>query len=55
MFFNKNQRKMRNPYATIALLSLAATGIVTITNKTKKFIKEKMTDVMGMVKGMKTQ
>ena len=44
---------MRHPYATIAILGLAATGAVSITQKVKCFVKEKGSCVTNMVKGMK--
>ena len=53
MLLNKNGRKMRHPYARIALFGLAVTGAVSIVNKTKRFAKEKMNSVSNMVRGMK--
>ena len=53
MFFNKKDHKRRNPYMGIALFSLAATGMVSIINKGKHFIKEKTANVTNMMKEMK--
>ena len=53
MIKSKKGRMMRHPYATIAILGLAATGAVSITQKVKCFVKEKGSCVTNMVKGMK--
>ena len=53
MFFNKKDHKRRNPYMGIALFSLAATGVVSIISKGKRFIKEKTESVTNMMKEMK--
>ena len=53
MFMNKNGRKMRYPYARLALFGLAATGAASIFNKSKRFIKNKMNSVSDMMKSMK--
>ncbi len=53
MLLNKNGRKMRHPYAKIAVFGLAATGVASIVSKSKKFIKDKKESITHMVKGMK--
>ena len=53
MFMNKSGRKMRHPYASLAILGLAAVGVVSIVNKGKKLVKEKADCISGMVKSMK--
>ena len=53
MFFNKKDHKKRHPYMGIALFSLAATGVVSIISKGKRFIKEKASSVTNMMKEMK--
>ena len=54
MFFKKKDHKRRNPYMGIALFSLAATGVVSIFSKGKRFIKEKAANVTNMMKEMKS-
>ena len=44
---------MRHPYAFMAIFGLATAGVVSITNKTKKFFKEKMKCMSDAVKDMK--
>ena len=51
MLFNKNGRKMRHPYAKLAILGLAATGAWSIVSKTKQFAKEKINSISSVVKG----
>lgn len=53
MLFNKNGRKMRHPYARLAILGLAATGVWSIVSKTKQFATEKINSISHMVKGNK--
>lgn len=53
MLNGKKGRMMRHPYASLAFFGLAATGVVSITKKTKKFFKEKMRCVSDAVKDMK--
>ena len=53
MFFNKKDHKRRNPYMGIALFGLAATGVVSIISKGKRFIKEKTESVTNMMREMK--
>ena len=53
MIINKNGRKMRHPYAKLAVLGLAATGVASIVNKSKKFIKRKKDCLTNMMDDMK--
>ena len=53
MILNKNGRKMRHPYATMAVLGLAATGVVSIVNKGKKFVKNQKNKIVSTMNGMK--
>ena len=55
MFFDKNSRKRRNPYAMLTVFSLAAAGAISIVNKGKHFIKDKAQSVCSMVKNMKME
>jgi hypothetical protein len=41
---------MRHPYAALTVFSLAAAGAISLTNKTKKLIKEKSKNVSDMIK-----
>ena len=50
MFFAKKGQKKRHPYVGLAILGLATTGIISIYNKSKKFIKEKTSCIMHMGK-----
>lgn len=52
MMFGKKGQKKRHPYLGIALFGLAATGVVSIYNKGKRFVKEKAQGIMSMKKGM---
>ena len=54
MVLNRNGRKMRHPYAKIAVLSLAATGVASIISKGKKFIKKKKECIVDMIDDMKS-
>ena len=53
MYKSKKGRMMRHPYATLAVVGLAAAGAVSLTNKTKKLITEKSAALTGMMKKMK--
>lgn len=55
MFNSKNKRMMRHPYATLAVLSLAAAGAISLTQKGKKLIKEKSESVKDMFKRIKSE
>lgn len=51
MFSNKKGRMMRHPYASLALLSLATVGAITISRRTKDFFRGKTRCITNMVKG----
>lgn len=53
MFMNKNGRKMRHPYAKMAVLGLAAAGVASIVSKSKRFIKNKKESISHMVNSIK--
>ena len=50
MIFGKKGQKRRHPYATLAVFSLAAAGVVGLYNKTASFVKDKGKCVMSMVR-----
>ena len=50
MLIGKKGQKRRHPYATLAVLSLAAAGAVGIYNKTMNFIKDKGKCMKAMIK-----
>ncbi len=50
MIIGKKGQKRRHPYLGIAILGLAAAGAVSIYNKGKCFLKEKMAGAMFMRK-----
>ncbi len=41
---------MRNPYARLAVFTVAAAGVINVTNKVKRFIKNKMADMADLFK-----
>ena len=41
--------KGRNPYTTLAVFTVAMAGVINITNKMKKFFKEKCDSVKHMM------
>ena len=53
MFKGKKSHIMRHPYLSLAVFGLATAGVMSITKKTKKFLKEKMKCVSDAVKDMK--
>ena len=55
MFNSKKGRIMRHPYATLAIVSLAAAGAISLTNKTKKLFTEKSKALTGMFNKMKSE
>ena len=40
--FNKNEKKKRHPYRGLAVFTLAAAGMISVTNGIKKYVKEKV-------------
>lgn len=42
--------KKKHPYRGLAIFTLAATGVISIAEKCKKFVKEKMCTVKSMFK-----
>ena len=50
MFFGRKGQKKRHPYIGLAIFGLAATGVISIYNKGKRFIKEKTSGIMSMGK-----
>ena len=50
MFSDKKERKKRHPYATLAVFTLAAASMINITNKAKRFVKNKTAEVTDMFK-----
>jgi len=46
---NKERRK-KHPYATLAVFTLAAASMINVTNKAKKFVKNKTEMVADMFK-----
>ena len=55
MFNNKKGRMMRHPYASLAFVSLAAVGAITISRRTKEFFQDKSRCVTNMVKRNKQE
>ena len=42
MFKDKAQKKKHHPYRGLAIFTLAAAGMISVTNGVKKFVKEKV-------------
>ena len=55
MFSNKKSSIMRHPYATLAIIGLAAVGAVSIGEKVKCFFTQKMTCLSSMMGNMKNE
>ena len=53
MLFKKSERKSRHPYATLAIFTLAGASMINLVNRTKRFFKDKMDAVMGMMDKIK--
>ena len=53
MFSNKKGKIMRHPYITLAVIGLAAVGVMSITDKVKCFCKQKGQHVTEMMNNMK--
>ena len=39
---NKAQKKKSHPYRGLAMFTLAAAGMISVTNKVKRFVKDKV-------------
>ena len=52
MFNRKKGRMMRHPYATLAVLGLAAVGVISISEKMKCFFGDKARCVSNMLSSM---
>ncbi len=50
MFMNKQSKKSVHPYAWLAVFSLAAAGVISITKKSSSFISEKACCLKDMMK-----
>ena len=50
MLFNKHDKKSTHPYAWLAVFSLAAAGVISISRKGMSFISEKAGCIKDMVK-----
>ena len=53
MFKGKKSHIMRHPYLTLAVLGLAVTGAVTITNSIRGFINDKTRCLGNMVRSVR--
>lgn len=49
MNMKKNSGKRRHPYASLAIFTIAAAGIINITNRAKKFVREKTESVKNFM------
>jgi len=49
MFFNGSKKKS-HPYATLAVFTLAASAVIGIFNKGKRFVGDKLHALMRMMK-----
>ncbi len=50
MFMSKQSKKSMHPYAWLAVFSLAAAGVISITKKGSEFISEKAGCMKDMMK-----
>ena len=50
MFFNKGEKKKWHPYRGLAIFTLAAAGMISVTNKMKRFMKSKITAMTSFLK-----
>ena len=50
MLFNKHEKKSMHPYAWLAVFSLAAAGVISISRRSMNFISEKAGCIKDMVK-----
>lgn len=53
VFFSNMDRKKRHPYRGLAIFTLAAAGMISITNHVMEFVKDKAKCMMMHVKEMK--
>ncbi len=47
--FNNSEKK-KHPYRKLAIFTLAAAGIISATNKMKKFVKNKVSSMTSFLK-----
>ena len=47
---NKNQKKKSHPYRGLAIFTLAAAGMISVTNGVKRFVKDKMNRMTSFFK-----
>ena len=47
---SKTQKKKRHPYRGLAMFTLAAAGMISVTNSIKSFVKDKMETVSSFFK-----
>lgn len=50
MFKDKNQKKKHHPYRGLAVFTLAAAGMISLTNRVKGFFREKMNMISSFMK-----
>ncbi len=50
MLFGKPEKKSAHPYAWLAVFSLAAAGVISISKKGMEFVSEKSKCIKDMVK-----
>ncbi len=50
MFTSKNEKKKFHPYRGLAIFTLAAAGMISVTSKMKKFMKEKVSTMTAFLK-----
>ena len=48
--FNKNEKKKHHPYRGLAVFTLAAAGMISVTNGIKKFVKDKVSMLTSFMK-----
>jgi phosphoribosyl-dephospho-CoA transferase len=50
MFLNKGEKKKRHPYRGLAMFTLAAAGMISVTSRMKKIMKEKVEKMTAFLK-----
>ena len=50
MLFNKDGKKKWHPYRGLAIFTLAAAGMISVTHKMKSFMKEKLSSMTAFLK-----